>query len=132
MVGRNVSHLHPAGLVDLLEATSPSIDDDHRAINTQLRAAMDKVEASGSGASVEALMNALSLATQVGDTPTAAAAAAAGGGDDGSVGGDDGAARNAACGAVSIYAGLMRMGTEGDVAAGAAVEKGAAGENPKA
>ncbi|KAF5826707.1 pyruvate phosphate dikinase, partial [Dunaliella salina] len=52
------------GLVDLLEATSPSIDDDHRAINTQLRAAMHKVDTAGADASVEALMNALSLATQ--------------------------------------------------------------------
>eukprot|EP00967_Tisochrysis_lutea_P055427 scaffold69674_cov21-Tisochrysis_lutea.AAC.1 len=51
-------------LVDLLEATNPSIDDDHRAINTQLRAAMNKVDSSGADASVEALMNALSLATQ--------------------------------------------------------------------
>ena len=45
---------------------APSIDDDHRATNTQLRAAMDKVESAGNDAPVEALLNALVLATQVG------------------------------------------------------------------
>ena len=58
------THAH-TGLVDLLEATSPSIEKDHQAVNTQLRAAMAKVESSGADASVEALLNALSLATQV-------------------------------------------------------------------
>jgi len=51
--------------VDLLAATGPSLADDHRAINTQLRAAMEKVESSGSSAPVEALMNALFMSTQV-------------------------------------------------------------------
>jgi hypothetical protein len=61
-------HAVPPGLSDLLSATWDSLDEDHRGIVTQLRAAMDKVGDVNTDAPIEALLNTLGLATQVGDT----------------------------------------------------------------